>query len=115
MRSFIVAGAAATALLAATSDRMPGRAGPAAAPVAGVPAAERPVRVIYELVTARPAIESRPPSSVRVRARHPSLTRTRRGSVAESRAGLPRWFFGDGVYRPNPFPRPAERQRSTVR
>ena len=71
---------------------------------------EADVQVVQRLVRVAPAVpapETPAPPAHRSRARD--------ARPGERRSALARLFFGNGEYRPRPFPRPAEAQRPTER
>jgi hypothetical protein len=74
------------------------------------PPAAADVQVVQRLVRVAPAVpapETPAPPAHRSRARD--------ARPGERRSALARLFFGNGEYRPRPFPRPAEAQRPTER
>jgi len=116
VKSLLLAAAAAALTVATVADRArPGEGAAWKAPLP-VPDEETSVRVTHELVAGQAVSEPTPEPVRRPVARVSRLRAVKSPRPPPApRAALPRWFFGDGAHRPSPFPRPAERQRSTVR
>jgi len=116
VKSLLLAAAAAALTVATVVDRPRPVEGAASKTPLPVPDEETSVRVTHELVAAQ-AVSEPPPEPVRRPVARVSRLRAVKSPrpPPPPRAALARWFFGDGAHRPSPFPRPAERQRSTVR